>query len=494
MEEEDEEIAPFLIPDMPLKHEQCKILHQFQLVAQRLPKEVQAFLWRSFADPFFVQFRQNSNDSMNIPRSRNLILLYQCIRRCPHEEIPYAICAISIITGLSPQVILEHTRLHIEQSKLSIIESIHKKATMVDTQPIYSFSGRIEVTKRTEIIPITLLWTLPTNSLSSQNLLPLKETKSLFVPSADHLEINETLQNFTLPKDLTPQQKYYLLNPSIRRELQLPFFFSKDLSEGFNPAHGLPPVPCFNEFDNEKPPQIRWIAESEIPESIPQEYKGCKCLDCDCCKCHVISFENNIRTMCYNKDGRINLDELNECRPLIIECNPECCCDPLYCKNRVVLNKPRIQLMITRSKSKSGWGVKTMEFIPKGSFVCEYVGTVISDPKVAEMRGLQCDQEHESYLFDLDAYEIPDGKMLTVDSLTEGNVAKYINHTCVPNLVAISVAHMKSHYYHRIGFFAARDIYPKEELGFHYNYALDVDPERFIQCNCGSLTCRTRLR
>ena len=41
-----------------------------------------------------------------------------------------------------------------------------------------------------------------------------------------------------------------------------------------------------------------------------------------------------------------------------------------------------------------GWGVRPLSDVPKGSFVCEYVGELISDSE-AETR-------EDSYLFDLD--------------------------------------------------------------------------------------------
>lgn len=42
-----------------------------------------------------------------------------------------------------------------------------------------------------------------------------------------------------------------------------------------------------------------------------------------------------------------------------------------------------------------GWGVRAAHEIPKGSFVCEYVGEIISDSE-AETR-------EDSYLFDLES-------------------------------------------------------------------------------------------
>lgn len=42
-----------------------------------------------------------------------------------------------------------------------------------------------------------------------------------------------------------------------------------------------------------------------------------------------------------------------------------------------------------------GWSVRTLDTIPRGAFVCEYVGEVISDAE-ADIR------EDDSYLFDLE--------------------------------------------------------------------------------------------
>ena len=54
----------------------------------------------------------------------------------------------------------------------------------------------------------------------------------------------------------------------------------------------------------------------------------------------------------------------------------------------------RSRLQVFRTNGK-GWGVRALRDIPKGSFVCEYVGEIISDSE-ADRR------EDDSYLFDLD--------------------------------------------------------------------------------------------
>lgn len=52
----------------------------------------------------------------------------------------------------------------------------------------------------------------------------------------------------------------------------------------------------------------------------------------------------------------------------------------------------RFQLFRTNGK---GWGVRSLRYISKGSYVCEYVGEIISDSEADH-------REDDSYLFDLD--------------------------------------------------------------------------------------------
>lgn len=80
---------------------------------------------------------------------------------------------------------------------------------------------------------------------------------------------------------------------------------------------------------------------------------------------------------------------------MIFECNQLCSCNSITCNNRVVQHgiTQRFQLFKTKSKD---WGIRTLRKIVKGSFVCEYVGEIITD--------FEADQrEDDCYVFDLDA-------------------------------------------------------------------------------------------
>lgn len=79
---------------------------------------------------------------------------------------------------------------------------------------------------------------------------------------------------------------------------------------------------------------------------------------------------------------------------MIFECNDICNCNVITCKNRVVQRGTTHYFQLFKTEAK-GWSIRTLSDIPKGGFVCEYVGEIITDEE-AEQR------EDDSFLFDLD--------------------------------------------------------------------------------------------
>ncbi|KAG8651648.1 hypothetical protein MANES_06G009101v8 [Manihot esculenta] len=86
-----------------------------------------------------------------------------------------------------------------------------------------------------------------------------------------------------------------------------------------------------------------------------------------------------------------------------------------------------------------------------------------------------------------------------IDAGSCGNVARFINHSCEPNLFVQCV--LSSHHdvrFARIVLVAADNIRPMQELTYDYGYALDsvVGPDGKIKqapCFCGASQCRGRL-
>uniref|UniRef100_A0A673I5S5 Euchromatic histone-lysine N-methyltransferase 1b n=1 Tax=Sinocyclocheilus rhinocerous TaxID=307959 RepID=A0A673I5S5_9TELE len=254
---------------------------------------------------------------------------------------------------------------------------------------------------------------------------------------------------------------------------------NRDIARGYEKV----PIPCVNAVDSEPcPDNYKYVPESCVtsPMNIDKNIthlQYCVCKD-DCSSASCMCGQLSLRCW-YDKESRLLPEFCNEEPPLIFECNHACSCWRT-CKNRVVQNGLRIRLQLFRTQMM-GWGVKTLQDIPQGTFVCEYVGEIISDTE-ADVR------ENDSYLFSLDSKV---GDMYCVDARFYGNISRFINHHCEPNLFPCRVftSHQDLRFPH-IAFFACKNISAGDELGFDYgDHFWDVKGKLF-RCQCGSSKCK----
>uniref|UniRef100_A0A672N850 Histone-lysine N-methyltransferase EHMT1-like n=1 Tax=Sinocyclocheilus grahami TaxID=75366 RepID=A0A672N850_SINGR len=252
---------------------------------------------------------------------------------------------------------------------------------------------------------------------------------------------------------------------------------NRDIARGYEKV----PIPCVNAVDSEPcPDNYKYVPDSCVtsPMNIDKNIthlQYCVCKD-DCSSASCMCGQLSLRCW-YDKESRLLPEFCNEEPPLIFECNHACSCWRT-CKNRVVQNGLRLQLFRTQMM---GWGVKTLQDIPQGTFVCEYVGEIISDTE-ADVR------ENDSYLFSLDSKV---GDMYCVDARFYGNISRFINHHCEPNLFPCRVftSHQDLRFPH-IAFFACKNISAGDELGFDYGrHFWDVKGKLF-SCQCGSSKCK----
>lgn len=192
----------------------------------------------------------------------------------------------------------------------------------------------------------------------------------------------------------------------------------------------------------------------------------------------------------YDENGQIILEE----GFLVYECNSMCSCNK-ECPNRVLQKGVQVRIEVYKTKHK-GWAVRAAQAISRGTFICEYLGEVLNDQE-ANKRGERYDNEGCSYLYDIDAHidtsDLIDGvQPYVIDATKYGNVARFINHSCSPNLVnyQVLVESMDCQLAH-IGLYASRDIAFGEELAYDYRYKLL--PGKGCPCNCGASSCRGRL-
>lgn len=97
-------------------------------------------------------------------------------------------------------------------------------------------------------------------------------------------------------------------------------------------------------------------------------------------------------------------------------------------------------------RSRTGRGLFTLDFIPKGACIIEYTGRLVSDE--------ERDADKGKYLFWTSDTTMINGNI-------KSNTARFINHSCVPNC---EVDIRKR----RIYIFALKDLKPGTELNYDY--------------------------
>lgn len=266
-----------------------------------------------------------------------------------------------------------------------------------------------------------------------------------------------------------------------------------DISGGKEPF----PICAVNTLNNEKPPQFNYISKMMYPDWYhPVSPKGCdctgKCSDSRKCQCAA----KNGGEIPYNRNGAIV-----EIKPLVYECGPSCKCPP-SCYNRVSQSGIKFQLEIFKTEFR-GWGIRSLNSIPSGSFICEYSGELLEDNE-AEKR-----VDNDEYLFDIGHnFNMPEEHAtvvdyweagFTIDAARYGNVGRFINHSCLANLCAQNVVY--DHHDKRmphVMLFAAENIPPLQELTYNYHYKVGqvCDSNGNIKtkkCFCGASECRGRM-
>ncbi|KAK8686393.1 hypothetical protein V6N13_125418 [Hibiscus sabdariffa] len=258
------------------------------------------------------------------------------------------------------------------------------------------------------------------------------------------------------------------------------------------------PIRAVNALDDEKLPIFDYVTNVIYPESYRSVIDdGCDCID-------GCSDSEDCSCILKNGGSSYNYEELIiKKKPFIIECGPSCKCYS-SCLNRVSQRGIRFPLEVFKTKMK-GWGVRSRSFIRRGSFICEYVGEIILDNEGEQRVG------KDEYLFDIginDDLSLPESNSLdpsegdecfTIDAARVGNVGRFINHNCSPNLYPQSVLFdLDKKRMPHIMFFAMEDIPPMEELTYDYNYEIDgvCDAKGNIKikpCYCGSNECIGRM-
>ena len=174
-----------------------------------------------------------------------------------------------------------------------------------------------------------------------------------------------------------------------------------------------------------------------------------------------------------------------------------------------------------------GFGIRATEDISLGSFICEYVGEILTREE-AQAREVQYVEQGYYYLHDITG--AVDNKRYSIDPTHNGNFGRFFNHSCSPNCTTLELPNnaQKNNKYSnprnaptekerlvetmkfmpRLAFFACKDIKKGEQLTIDYSpgrhdgaeYIMDDGAggahkkchklRQTVECLCGERVCK----
>ncbi|KAJ3689423.1 hypothetical protein LUZ61_018587 [Rhynchospora tenuis] len=332
-------------------------------------------------------------------------------------------------------------------------------------------------------------------------------------------------------------------NPQLALGVVRPAHDSSDVARGEEKFL----IPIFNDYtSDETPPNFAYIPQNLVSDNACLNLCLARIGDENCCAdCYGDCLAGPVSCACaretggdfaYNSEGLVRREFLDECleiahdrwdprhrvycnegecpversneamgkckghlmRKFIKECWSKCGCSK-GCGNRVVQRGITVQLQVFMNGNGKGWGLRTVDEIPKGTFVCEYAGEILTAKEYQERYNQRKASLMNSQPMLLDAdwaqrSGLKNEEALCLDATFYGNIARFINHRCYDaNLVEIPVEiETPDHLYYHLALFSSRKIEPLEELT--WDYGIDFKGTELqngsFKCLCGSKYCR----
>uniref|UniRef100_A0A1A9WTW7 SET domain-containing protein n=1 Tax=Glossina brevipalpis TaxID=37001 RepID=A0A1A9WTW7_9MUSC len=245
--------------------------------------------------------------------------------------------------------------------------------------------------------------------------------------------------------------------------------------------------------------------QDEEYEQLKDYYDSIIINQCDCSteNCDNINCKHGNNYVRDVQSQELVLNPKNT-RELIYECTSLCACKEERCLNRLVQYGPRNNLKIIYSKKYQSNGLITTEIIPKGAFICEYAGELLTIKQAQERIQENDNKQKMNYILSLcesvshdDIVEENKIILTIVDPDRKGNIGRYLNHSCQPNCEIKSVRINCP--IPKIAIFSKDIIKAGEELCFHYNEGVKrktnhaVKSRKRIPCLCDAKNCEKYL-
>jgi len=165
------------------------------------------------------------------------------------------------------------------------------------------------------------------------------------------------------------------------------------------------------------------------------------------------------------------------CDPRTCPCGPHCSNGPFQTRRL-----PKMELFYTGAR---GWGGRACEDIPKGTYVGEYCGEIVT-PEECARRMAKAKEEGDPrfYMMQLHSRAI-------IDAKHKGGWVRFLNSCCEPNCKAETWTDSSTGE-KRVGLFTIKPVKAGQEL--HYDYMLEhqgsmIAAQRY-RCLCGAKSCR----
>ena len=142
--------------------------------------------------------------------------------------------------------------------------------------------------------------------------------------------------------------------------------------------------------------------------------------------------------------------------------------------------------IVVRRSAIHGNGVFAARDLPAETTVIQYRGRLLTHDEADDLYDGTLETGH-TFLFTLNDQYV-------IDANTEGNSARWINHSCDPNCQAVTIEHADGDRARdRVVVETLRPVKAGEELTYDYGITLDVrHTERMKQiwaCRCGKRNC-----